>query len=164
MPASAFVDAGLLFVKPEKDGPECVRSVVGQLVSGKGGSGFESGERNLFAGEKLGGESLRLGLGASQGWKVRQSDRGLRLMSMTIGTELQARQQARVVAAHDARPGCKAEFCNRLQAGRVLKVEIPKGTPVGARARAGGRPAKLKSKTISATRVGPAGFMAAGIA
>ena len=76
MPASAFVDAGLLFMEPEKDGPERVRSVVGQLVSGKGGSGFESGERNLFAGEKLGGESLRLGLGASQGWKVRQSEGG----------------------------------------------------------------------------------------
>jgi len=93
MPASAFVDAGLLFMKPEKDGPERLRSVVGQLVSGTDGVGFESGERNLFAGEKLGCEPLRLGLGASQGWKVRQSDRGLRLMSMTIGTELQARPQ-----------------------------------------------------------------------
>ena len=93
MPASAFINAGLLLMEPEKDGPERVRSVVGQLVSGTDGVGFESGKRNLFAREKLGGEPLRLGLGASQGWKVRQSDRGLRLMSMTIGTELQARDR-----------------------------------------------------------------------
>ena len=76
MPAGAFVDAGLLFMEPEKDGPERLRSFVGQLVSGKGRSGVEPGERNLFAGEKFGRELLRLGLGASQRRKVWQGDRG----------------------------------------------------------------------------------------
>jgi len=106
IPAGTFVDAGLLFMEPGKDGPERFRSVVGQLVSGIGGSGFEFGERNLVAGEELGGELLRLGFGASQGWKVRQSDKGLLLVSMTIGPELQARQQG-----PSRRASCHARLC-----------------------------------------------------
>jgi len=66
VPAGAFVNARLLFVKPKEHGAELVGGVVGQLVARVRRAGLQLGKRNSFAGEKFGGELLCLGLGAGQ--------------------------------------------------------------------------------------------------
>ena len=66
MPAGAFVNARLLLVEPKEYGAKRFGGVVCQLVTGMSRAGFQPCKGDSFAGKNLGGEPLRLGLGAGE--------------------------------------------------------------------------------------------------
>ena len=74
MPAGALVNAGFMFIKPMEKGAKRLGGAIGQVVSWKGRTGFDSGEGDTVAGEKVGGQFLGFGLGAGQIGKVHKYD------------------------------------------------------------------------------------------